>query len=253
MVKSKARMHNGQKIMRIRNIISATTILLVIASCQHPDGGQVIVSGSLADADRFKLVLQEMDTKAIRSIDSVILDHGGKFDFIFNVSEPGFWLLRSPEGKVMVLLLNAGDRVELSGSAGDFPDNVILKGPEEALLLNEFFRFTRSNEHKVDSLEMLLVERQDSSDYYQLTQQLDTSFRQIWESQRNYEMAFIDNHPGSLASLIVLNYAFGMSPVLSPDEDSAYYVTLDSTLSRQFPGNKHVKFHHRRIKENKSN
>jgi hypothetical protein len=66
-------------------------------------------------------------------------------------------------------------------------------------------------------------------------------------------MAFIDNHPASLASLIVLNYAFGMSPVLSPDEDSAYYQKLDSTLSRQFPGNKHVKFHHRRIMENKSN
>jgi hypothetical protein len=239
--------------MRIKNILFATAIIIGFASCQHPSGNTVSVSGCLADADGFKLVLQEMDTKEIHSIDSVILDRGGKFSFSFNTGEPGFWLLRSSEGKVMVLLLNKGDRVELSGSAGDFPDHVILKGPEEALLLNDFFRFTRSNEHKVDSLEMLLVERQDSSDYYQLTQKLDTSFRQIWESQRNYEMAFIDNHPASLASLIVLNYAFGMSPVLSPDEDSAYYQKLDSTLSRQFPGNKHVKFHHRRIMENKSN
>jgi hypothetical protein len=101
----------------------------------------------------------------------------------------------------------------------------------------------------VDSLDMLLAERQDSSDYYNLTQKLDTSFREIWENQRALETTFINNHSGSLASLVVLNYAFGMSPVLNMDEDFRYYQALDSTLSISFPGNKHVLFHHQRVME----
>ena len=222
-------------------------VVMFTMSCQHPSGKLASIRGNLTGASGFKLVLQEMDTKEIHAMDSVIPGKDGKFSFSPLITEPGFWLLKSPSGKIMVLLLNAGDEVELSGNFSDFPDNVLLKGPGETMLLNDFFRRTRMNERKVDSLEMLLVERQDSADYYQLTQKLDTSFKQIWDSQRSEEMKFIDAHPGSLASLVALNYAFGMSPVLSLDEDYIYYQKLDSVLFRKFPDNKHVKFHHQRV------
>ena len=62
-------------------------------------------------------------------------------------------------------------------------------------------------------------------------------------------MAFINKNSNSLASLIVLNYSFGMNPVLSPEKDFAYYQKLESTLFRKFPENKHVKFHHQRVLE----
>jgi hypothetical protein len=163
--------------------------------------------------------------------------------------EPGFWLLKAPTGKILVLLMHPRDHIQLDGSALNFPDNVILRGPNDALLLHEFFRFTRQNEAEVDSLEMLLVERQDSSDYYPLTQKLDTAFRMIWEKQRKYELAFIAKHPGSLASLIVVNYAFGMNSVLNPDDDFTSFSTLDSALMKNYPENEHVKFHHQLILE----
>jgi hypothetical protein len=222
-------------------------ILFLLASCQHHPLNTASIQGHFSHAAGIKLVLQELDTREIHSVDSVLLDDSGKFNFNPVVNESGFWLIKAPSGKIMVLSLSAGDQVELSGSTLDFPDFVSMKGPEEAALLNDFFRRTRLNERKVDSLEILLAERQDSSDYYLLTQKLDSSFRDVWESQRKDEMVFIDSHPGSLASLVVLNYAFGMSPVLSPEEDFAYYQKLDSTLVRIFPGNKHVKFHHQRV------
>jgi hypothetical protein len=190
-----------------------------------------------------------MDTREIHVIDSVVLEQSGKFSFNPAIEEPGFWLLKAPSGKILVLLLDAGDSIELSGSARDFPDNVILKGPADAMLLNDFFSYTRHNESEVDSLEMLLIERQDSADYYPLTQKLDTLFRSIWERQRAFEIDFLTKHPESLASLIILNYAFGLSPVLSPEEDFHYYELLDSALIMRYPDNKHVKFHHQRVLE----
>ena len=235
------------RIMKVRNVLIEFVITVCITSCQLSTADVAHVKGNLPDAAGIKLILQEMDTKEIHSIDSVVPDQSGKFSFTPVIMEPGFWLIKDPTGKIIVLLVQPGDHVELSGSVRDFPDQIVMKGPEETMLLNDFFRHTRVNERRVDSLEMLLVERQDSSDYYQLTQKLDTSFRQIWESQRKYEMSYIDTHSGSLASLVVLNYAFGMSPVLGEEEDFGYYQKLDSALYKKFPKNKHVKFHHQRV------
>jgi len=226
-------------------------LLFLFCSCQHPAGNRAMVNGNLADATGLKLTLQEMDTREIHSIDSVLPDRSGKFTFNPVIKESGFWLIKAATGKILVLLLNAGDQVELTGSTRDFPDNVIVKGTKETMLLNDFFRFTRINEREVDSLEMLLIDRQDSAGYFELTQKLDTSFRQIWERQRTFEMAFINKNPGSLASLVVLSYAFGMAPVLSPEDDFAYYLKLDSALFQAFPENKHVKYHHQRVLEYK--
>ena len=98
-----------------------------------------------------------------------------------------------------------------------------------------------------DSLTDLLHKHQYDDDYYQLTLAFDDIFGKIWEDQKTYERNFIDQHPGSLATLLVLNYAFGPRPVLSEEDDWAYYKKVDSTLMKKFPTNKHVLYHHKRI------
>jgi hypothetical protein len=234
----------------IRQIAFTTTLLIVLlAGCHRPNANVTFIDGTLKDAAGTKLILQEMDIREMNPVDSVIPGENGLFNFKIALKESGFWVIKAQDGKILVLLLNKGDRVSLSGSARDFPDNVIVKGAVEAMLLADFFRHTRKNEKLVDSLEMLLVDQQDSSNYYQLSQKLDTSFKQIWDAQRKYEKEFIASHPGSLASIVVLNYAFGMSPVLSPEEDLQDYRRVDSAMWKQFPENKHVKFHHQRMAE----
>ena len=226
-------------------------LLLLVASCRPETEKRSFINGSFSDGAGVKLLLQEMDIKEIRSMDSVTTGNDGKFGFTLNQTEPGFWLLKAPSGKILVLLLHPGDSIVLSGSFIDFPDNVILHGPGDARLLDEFFHYTRQHETIIDSLQMVLAERQDSADFYTITQKLDTSFRMIWDKQRMYEISFIDSHPGSLANLIVINYAFGLSSVLDPDEDLAYFSKVDSALMKTYPDNKHVRFHHQRVKEMK--
>ncbi len=233
-------------------IIWGFPILFLFSSCRHPVENTAVIHGTLHDANGFKLVLEEMDTREIHPLDSMVADHEGKFNFTPVIKESGFWLLKAPTGKILVLLVNAGDDIELSGSVLDFPGKIIMKGPAEARALNEFYHHTRLYEQMVDSLEMLLTSSQDSSGFYPLTQKLDTAFRQIWENQRRYEISYIDHHPGSLSTLVVLNYAFGTNPVLSIDGDFACYQRVDSTLFSAFPKNKHVKFHHQRVEKKRN-
>ena len=230
-------------------IFRVCTLLVLFAACHRPDGNRAAIVGEFSDCAGVKITLQEMDTHNIRTVDSIVMANTGKISFSPVIKEPGFWLLKGASGKILVMLLNAGDQVELTGSLRDFPDRIILKGSKDAMLLNGFFHDTRRNERMVDSLEALLIDRQDSAGYFELTQKIDYSFRQIWERQRSLETDFLDKNPGSLGSLVVLNFAFGMSPVLSPEKDLAYYRQLDSALSIKLPGNKHVMFHHKRVME----
>jgi hypothetical protein len=224
-------------------------LLILLSSCARPVKNEAYISGALSNGAREKLVLTELDTKSIRKVDSVVLDEGGKFNFRISLTEPGFYMVQSQQGKVLVLFARPGDTISLSGSMVSFPDQIVVRGPEETLLLEDFFAYTRKNEKKVDSLENLLVEKQESEDYYPLTLKVDSAFRQIWEGQRAYEKEFIGRHISSLTSLIVLNYAFGMNTVLSPVEDFLYYQRLDSALMAACPGNKHAAYHHQRMIE----
>ena len=89
----------------------------------------------------------------------------------------------------------------------------------------------------------------DSPDFYQISLRFDTLFQSLIEDQKKIEITFIKKNPVSLASLIVLNYKFGMVPVLNMDADLHIYKKLDSTLSLKYPSNKLVLFHHSRVTE----
>lgn len=222
-------------------------MLLLTGGCSTRDTGEAVIETELIDAAGKVFLLQEMDTRTVRTVDSVVIGPDGRHTFRLAVAQTGFWLLGAPTGKVLVLMLSPGDHVKVSGSATGFPDHIELAAPEETMALQAFFAQTRLNERKVDSLEMLIADHQEDENFYEFTKSLEPVFRQISEDQRYLAIGFIDRHLSSIGSLVVLNYAFGLSPVLSPAEDSAIYRRVDSALSSRYPDNKHVRYHHDRM------
>ncbi|MCX6278406.1 MAG: DUF4369 domain-containing protein [Bacteroidetes bacterium] len=237
----------------IVSIVQLVFLILMagLTSCNHAQDSNARIAGILTNAQEMQLILLEMDTRSILPVDSAILENTGAFAFNLKIKEPGFWLLKAPTGKILVLIIHPGDQLELYGSANEFPDNVKIKGTTEAMTLHGFYAETRKEELLVDSFENELSSHQEDADYFQISQKIDTALRQIWERQRNREICYINKFPGSLSSLVVINYAFGMSPVLSPEDDFAYYAKLDSALNLNFPENKHVKYHHQRVLEHR--
>ncbi|MEI6435574.1 MAG: DUF4369 domain-containing protein [Bacteroidota bacterium] len=235
----------------IVSIVQLVFLILTVGltSCNRGQDSNARIAGKLTNAQEMRLILMEMDTRSILPVDSAILENTGTFAFNLKIKETGFWLLKAPSGKILVMVIHPGDQLELYGSANEFPDNVKIKGTTEAMTLHGFYAETRKEELLVDSLENELSSHQEDDDYFQITHKTDTALRQIWERQRNREIRYINNFPGFLSSLVVINYAFGMSPVISPEDDFAYYTKLDSALNRNFPENKHVKYHHQRVLE----
>jgi hypothetical protein len=188
-----------------------------------------------------------MDTQDLIPVDSVVLGADGRFSFKFPAENSGFWILQADNGKIVVLVLHPGERITITGNAKIFPDDILIDGAGEAVELHRFFTETRMAEKSIDSLEQALISHQDEEDYYDLTQDADELLRTIWAQQRTREINYIEKNPSRLSSLIVINYAFGIAPVIGMEEDFQYYLMLDSTLSAAMPANKHVQFHKQRM------
>jgi hypothetical protein len=131
---------------------------------------------------------------------------------------------------------------DITGPTSDFN----LSGSPDSQLLQTFFHATIRNKDRIDSIKKVLLMHEGADDFLRFSMTADSLFSRVSEDQRKLEKEFIDRHPMSLASLIVLNFAFGPKPVLTMEEDLPYYLKLTS-LFNLYPKNKHVLFHLARV------
>jgi hypothetical protein len=157
-------------------------------------------------------------------------------------------------GERMILLMETKEHLTIKGDLRGKPENFILSGSKGSELLHSFLQTSARNRERVDSVKAILLQHEGSDDFLTVSMKADSAFYGIAEDQKRLERNFIDSHPHSLASLIVLNYSFGLNPVMTPESDLNYYRKLTG-LSNLYPDNKHVQFHLKRMKiiEGKSN
>jgi hypothetical protein len=215
-------------------------------SCTRNQSGFTI-NGHLSNSKGEKIILCEMGVKEITPLDSTNIDPAGKFQFSCKTSQPGFYLLIFPDGSRITLVIKNGENLILDGNRKDPIADYIISGSQDSQLLQDFFHATMKNKIRIDSIKNILKSHEGSDDLLIISMIADSSFSVINTDQKKLEKAFIDKHPTSLASLIVLNFSFGPKPVLLMDEDFPYYEKLTG-LARVYPTNKHVIYHLERVK-----
>jgi hypothetical protein len=230
--------------------ISGLLLCLIIVSCSgsKKEEGSV-VNGKFQNATGVVIILRELDVDYIHDMDSVTLDEQGLFRFRINQPDAAFYILKSSSGEYILLLLEKEEEVNVLADLKKQPFDFKVIGSPGSILLKDFYDRTYINLAKVDSLRSVLMDNRDSPTFYQLSLSFDSLFLKLTGDQKNIEKTFILQNPNSLASLIVLNYKFGMKPVLTIEEDFPIFQMLDSTLQMKYPANKHVAFHHKRVVE----
>ena len=235
--------------VRVVKVLMPCLVILAF-SCAEPGKDEGLsVSGRIRNAKDAKLVFQELDVGSLHGIDSVTLDGMGLFRFTCHPEEEGFYILKFPNGDHIILLAGRGEEVFVEADLGNKTFTYSVKGSPGSDLLREFYTRTNENLKKADSLRSVLMQNRESADFYQLSVSFDTLFMKIMEDQKLFEENMIGQNPGSLASLMMLNFKFGPGPVLNMEDDLQVYKDLDSVLTKKYPSNKHVLFHHRRIIE----
>ena len=232
------------------NFLRFSFLLIVIftISCNGPkDNDQVVITGQVRNAKDVRIVFQELNPDSSHSLDSVLLDDIGLFRFKCNPEEQGFYVLKFSSGDQIVLLVDKGEKVFLETDPGKRPFDYSVQGSPGSEILRNFYSMTTKNLNKVDSLRSVLMQYRESPDFYKLSLSFDTLFLKLVQDQKHLQKDFVRQNPYSLASLFVLNYKFGLVPVLNMKDDFAVYLAVDSVLSEKYPSNKHVLFHHQRV------
>lgn len=233
--------------MKTRAIFFLLIIVMAGAACSHDRHGRTVINGLISGIPGSPVKFFELGPEHTVRLDSLSLDADGRFTIKLDSGETGLYLLRTTKPTPLVLELKPGESVWISGPGLNFPEDIIIKGSPGSIDLLDFFKASLANSKKFDSLEHLLVSHQDEPGFAELSRKLDESLKPLWEKQKDLEINYIRNHPGSLTSLLVLNHGLGVSPLLTYRDDSVYFLKLDSSLGQAFPGNKHVVFHHKRI------
>lgn len=228
-------------------ILITILVVLICISCDRPKHGTTLISGHFIDGPGIRLILEELIPEGTVPLDSLTTGRDGSFRFAVSPAEATFYLLKTGDGKMAVLTAAPGDTLVLECDPEAFPEKMVVKGPEDAILLADFYSFSYRQKARSDSLQAVLAAHNGDSLFASLTLKSDTLFRQIWETQRAFEKSFIEKHPSSLASLIAVNYSFGVRPVLSMEVDLHWYKLADSALTSRFPGNRHVEYNSKRI------
>jgi hypothetical protein len=235
--------------MQVNKILILFLSIITLSCVESTKKEGIVVNGQFRNASGVRLVFSEVGVDSIHNIDSITLDEIGLFRFRFNSSEAGIYILKSSTGDHILLPLEKDEEVNVSANLEKQPFNYKISGSPGALILKDFYDRSLVNQLKADSLRAVLMNNKESPDFYNLSLAFDTLFSELIEDQKNIAKTFIRKNPSSLTSLIVLNAKFGMKPLLNMEEDFQFFIELDSTLSKRYPANKHVLFHHQRVIE----
>ncbi len=224
-------------------------ILGIISCSSEKKSGTVNIFGTLVEMADQTVYLEELDVRTKLLLDSAKTDPKGTFKFAVDIEEDGFYVLRTNKENYILLLLSPKEQVEINSNYIIFEDGFEISGSPGSALLKDFELFMKQQKQRVDSLGRVLYEGQGLDNFYEIKQTLDSIYLNIHEVQRKYVIDFIQQNPGSLASLIVINRKLGNNFVLDEKEDFIYFHKVDSGLLANYPNNKHALDHHDRVEE----
>jgi peroxiredoxin len=212
-------------------------ILFFTFSCTGPERNFTI-RGKLENAAGSSLHLYEMTTYELIPTDSVMVGENGDFSFHGEIDRVRFMSLRESELNYLTLIVFPGEDIEISADLKNLQGTVEIKGSEESRLAAELNRKMLTTILALDSLGGLYRSSIDEpdTDIEALRKQIREDYEQISEDQRRFTIDFINNNPGSLASLMALYQQTDASTfVLRREEDFRYYALVDSVLISKYP------------------
>ena len=236
--------------MRLRVFIPLLSVLAFACSNgKFGDSEGFEIEGRLDNAANAQLLFEELTAYNLFPLDTIETDPSGRFHFEGEITPPGFYILRYDRNNFITFLLDAGEKVKLTGDAQQLPQSYGVEGSEGSTLLAELNTFQRNSYERVDSLAAIFREIQGSDDFIEQKKELDLAYTRVFEEQQQYVMDFIDEHPGSLASIIALYQFFGNQALLRETDHFDYFEKLAGSLSQVYPDNKHVLDLKRRVNE----
>ena len=217
---------------RFSNVIRCAAAALLAAACTPT----AKVEMTLDSAPSSEVVVKLLNINQYEVLDTLKTDASGKFSYKVNVEEgqPEFVYVYYKDKRVVSLLLEAGDRVNVSA---DTLGNYTVQGSEEssrlALVEQEYSAAQKR-------LQALAVQMETASDEQMAS--LRQALAKEYVAYYRQCVKYILENSRSLTAVPVLYQNFGPElPVFSQNTDAIHFVNVADSLALAYPQSKYVR------------
>jgi peroxiredoxin len=218
----------------LRTLVIIILLAALTAGCKR---NGFTVSGRIEGAGKDEyILLREVKPNILEPVDSVIISRDGSFKIRAGISFPTFFLLSIDSDDFLTLLVNPGDRINITASAGSISSPSMVEGSDAT---NVMLRFRREHDNVIGELEKLTKAYNDSigSDRLPLIMDsLDRKAAAIVADFRERAMTYLEENSGSMVSIFLLNQQVvpGLQ-LFDPAKEPDLFYRADSLLYALYP------------------
>lgn len=215
-------------------IAAAFAAILALASCSR----QARIEGTLADAPSSEVVIKLLDVNRYQILDTVKTDASGHYVYKVNVAQgqPEFIYVFYKDTKIASLLLQAGDRVDVSS---DTLGSYSVTGSDETLKLMDVEKDEADFSNRLLASAYRLRDLPESS---AAAADLRRKMTQDYIAYYRSRVKYILSHSHSLTVIPVLYQVVGEDlPVFGQLTDAIHFSNMADSLGAVYPESKYVK------------
>lgn len=234
--------------MRILNMVAAIATAYLAVSCND---GKTTLSGNVT-AEVTELEVYSIDPTGTEPLDTIAVKDG-KFDQALKLDTADFLLVKITDRYQVPLFVKPGEKVKLELTGNDEDPDYTVSGSHESERIWKITDIRNQAFTKIDSLNTASQEAQNTPMYEMKRMELDSIFQKVVKNTSDALKAMIDDEPGSIANIFIFSQTIGNYPLISPQEDFAYFEKVDSAIGVEYGNLKHVTSFHESIASIKTN
>lgn len=207
-------------------------LTLVFIKCSNSDSN-FSIEGTFKRPVEVKTILGSMGIESITVIDSAKTDENGIFNLNGSCEASSLFLLNYLEESIY-LIIKPGDEIDIEIDNTINPPSYYVSGSSESRLVREITFEQKKVLNKITQISHAYEESKDDPETF-LTKKrhYDSLYDDLLTQHKAYTIEFIENNPGSLATIFALYQNFGKSgqALFDKFEDFEIFNIVDSNLS----------------------
>jgi peroxiredoxin/uncharacterized protein YlaN (UPF0358 family) len=221
---------------------------LIISGCKNNINE---IKGKLINSIKGSyILLDELKSDKLQTIDSAVISDDGTFTLRRKIDFPSFYLLKTDNSNFLTMLLEPGEKLEITAYRDSLDYPVSLSGSKGTELLLTYNKKLRETIKKLSSLRGIYMDNLNKPELPVVMDRLDSMAQGYLNEINLYTRKYIDENITSLVSLVALYQQVAPGEyILHPEKDLRYFIKVDSSMWMRYPDYEPVISLHEQVAE----
>ncbi|MEQ8909163.1 MAG: TlpA disulfide reductase family protein [Vicingaceae bacterium] len=212
-------------------------------TAQESESKKAILSGSLEGLNAPQLYLVDLINPKKGPVDTAVVGQDGSFSFDYQPASIGFYRLTISQNVALILPLEAGDQVKVSGSAAS-SSSLEVTGTKNAERMAEFNAFLQDLNTQQQQLNREFQQYANSPNKDSIIASFRKRFEEMEAQKAQKVKSLIDEDAGLFANIALMEQL-----PTSGQENIAYYKKVDEALAAQYSNSPFYQSFNQRMQE----